>query len=314
VSTATAQQPPAAGATPEPPALPQVPALAVQFGQRADISARSVLVTIFGDSVVPTGGEVWLGDLIGLVEPFGFSDRLVRTSMFRLTAEGWFDIERVGRRSRYRLTPAATDEFAAAEARIYHRPRPSWDGMWTLVFLDAELPREQREPFERAMRTLGYVRLATGVLGAPRADDPAVAPRVARRVGLAGPLPVAAARFPDLASLVSAGWPGERLESARVAARYHDVVARYAWTRDLDAASLGDSDAFLARTMLVHELRRARLDDPDLPAELCGPGWPADAVMELAADAYRVLSPGAWRWFGARSALATRCRHDRRFG
>jgi phenylacetic acid degradation operon negative regulatory protein len=46
--------------------------------------ARSLLVTVFGDSVAPHGGRAWLGSLIGLLAPFGISERLVRTSVYRL--------------------------------------------------------------------------------------------------------------------------------------------------------------------------------------------------------------------------------------
>ncbi|MCE2516108.1 MAG: hypothetical protein J4F37_14075 [Acidobacteria bacterium] len=65
-----------------------------------DISARSVLVTVLGDSVLPVTKTLWLSSLFQLAKPFGFSERLVRTSMFRLVAEGWMTNERIGRRSR----------------------------------------------------------------------------------------------------------------------------------------------------------------------------------------------------------------------
>lgn len=74
------------------------------WGRAGDISARSALVTILGDTIAPLGGAAWLADVITLAEPFGFSERLIRTSMFRLAAEGWVVSERHGRRSRYGLT------------------------------------------------------------------------------------------------------------------------------------------------------------------------------------------------------------------
>ncbi|MCA1843679.1 MAG: phenylacetic acid degradation operon negative regulatory protein PaaX, partial [Actinobacteria bacterium] len=52
-----------------------------RFRRRPDASARTLLVTVFGDSVVPHGGEVWIGSLTRLVEPLGVSERLVRTSL-----------------------------------------------------------------------------------------------------------------------------------------------------------------------------------------------------------------------------------------
>ncbi|MYL04319.1 MAG: hypothetical protein F4011_09090 [Acidimicrobiaceae bacterium] len=72
--------------------------------KQTDISARSLLVTVLGDSVLPVTETLWLSGLFELAAPFGFSERLVRTSMFRLVSEGWVSNERVGRRSRYSLT------------------------------------------------------------------------------------------------------------------------------------------------------------------------------------------------------------------
>src|SRR5437763_12835754 len=46
--------------------------------------AKSLVMTIFGDAIVPHGARLWLGSLIELVEPLGVTDRLVRTSVFRL--------------------------------------------------------------------------------------------------------------------------------------------------------------------------------------------------------------------------------------
>src|SRR5213080_3968262 len=47
------------------------------------LRAKSLVTTVFGDSIAPHGGAVWLGSLIELLAPFGISDRLVRTSVFR---------------------------------------------------------------------------------------------------------------------------------------------------------------------------------------------------------------------------------------
>ena len=45
--------------------------------------AKSLVMTLFGDAIVPHGGRVWLGSLIDLLAPFGINDRLLRTSVLR---------------------------------------------------------------------------------------------------------------------------------------------------------------------------------------------------------------------------------------
>jgi phenylacetic acid degradation operon negative regulatory protein len=66
--------------------------------------AGSLVVTAFGDAVVPHGGAIWLGSLIRWLADFGVQERAVRTAVHRLTADDWFTVTSSGRRSDYRLT------------------------------------------------------------------------------------------------------------------------------------------------------------------------------------------------------------------
>jgi phenylacetic acid degradation operon negative regulatory protein len=68
--------------------------------------AGSVIVTVFGDGVLPRGGGIWLGSLIGLLAPLGLNERLVRTAVFRLAQDDWLEAVAQGRRADYRLTTA----------------------------------------------------------------------------------------------------------------------------------------------------------------------------------------------------------------
>ena len=90
--------------------------------------SKSVVMTVFGDAITPRGGAAWLGSLIGLMAPFGISDRLVRTSIFRLAEEGWLDAAREGRRSLYTLTAQGRSRFERAYQRIYSPSDLHWDG------------------------------------------------------------------------------------------------------------------------------------------------------------------------------------------
>ncbi|MEZ5407116.1 MAG: PaaX family transcriptional regulator C-terminal domain-containing protein [Acidimicrobiales bacterium] len=273
------------------------------FGARPDISARSVLVTIFGDSVVPAGGEIWLGDLIDLVDQFGFNERLVRTSMFRLGAEGWFEVERVGRRSRYRLTPWAMGEFAAAEARIYGGAL-AWDGLWTLVLIDAAPAGAAGPTAAAVLAERGFAPVAPGVLAAPRADPEAVDAWL-RAAGAVGPVPVARASFHDGAALAGAGWPASAFDLEPVAERYRAVARTYGPLAAAVAESgeVDDETAFALRTMLVHELRRARLADPDLPPEVLPAGWPGPDAIAAASVVYHAVAEAAERWLAKVTGL-----------
>ena len=56
--------------------------------------------------------------------------------------------------------------------------------------------------------------------------------------------------------------------------------------------------------MLVHDFRRPRLADPDLPPELTPPGWPAPAAFALAGDAYRAVAQTSDDWIARLDGLA----------
>ena len=271
-----------------------VTSLATEFGRRPENSARSVLVTIFGDSIVPLGGQVWLGDLIALMEPFGFSDRLVRTSVYRLTSEGWLDSDRIGRRSRYRLTDYARREFTAADARIYDLPEVDWGGEWTLVFTElAAVSSEQRHLVDEHLGWAGFARLTSGVRALP-GEGSAQVRDLEARLGLPGRLPVATARFEDLAPLAGNGRMSEVFGLAEAARRYDDVESRYGGLPPV--GEVDGREAYVLRTMLVHDLRRAALIDPCLPGDLLPRDWAGGRAREVARRVYREVDDAAWTW------------------
>ena len=80
--------------------------LLVDFRARRPVRAKSLLMTIFGDTLEPRGGGVWLGSLIRLAKPIRVSERLVRTSVYRLAQEKWLVGTSSGRRRFYQLTEA----------------------------------------------------------------------------------------------------------------------------------------------------------------------------------------------------------------
>src|SRR5690606_37015220 len=140
-----------------------------EFRSRPTLRAGSLIVTVFGDAIAPRGGTVWIGSLIRVMSDFGISERLVRTSVFRLARDGWLDVEQRGRQSYDRLTEEGARRFAQATHRIYGEPRQSWDGNWILV-LTACLPPEKRELVRRELSWLGFAGIGNDVLAHPSPD------------------------------------------------------------------------------------------------------------------------------------------------
>jgi phenylacetic acid degradation operon negative regulatory protein len=239
----------------------------------------SLIITVWGDAVVPRGGSLWLGSLQAILDRFGCREGQVRTAMSRLTEEGWLLRTRQGRLSFYRLGPRGAANFAAAARRIYEPPRaglPEWDGAFRLV-LSAE------PALTEALAPRGFVRLGDewliGTDGAPE--------------GLPGAAPALLARprsAAEAAAVAARAWPG----LPQVAAGYRRFAASFLPLAA--AAGIPPAEALPLRLLLVHEYRRLALRDPDLPTALLPPDWPGGPARALAASLYRRLVPAAEAW------------------
>ena len=271
-----------------PPSAPPRPVAALlrHFRAQRPLRGGSLIVTIFGDAIAPRGGAVTLGSLIRLTQPFGLTERLVRTSVARLAREDWLVARRDGRRAEYRLSAAGAARFKQATARIYAAAPHSWSGQWTLLLLpDAAAPRRLREE----LRWLGFGQLRPGLFAHPastpeqaRAALRSVAPQQAALL-----LASTAAEGAMNRELLAQGWDLRELGRG-----YQRFVKRFAPVgRTLAGAALTPEAAFLVRTLLIHEYRKVHLQDPLLPPVLLPPGWIGSRAYELCRSLYgRVFS------------------------
>jgi len=279
-----------------------------------DISARSMLVTVLGDSVLPVTKTLWLSSLFELAAPFGFSERLMRTSMFRLVSEGWVSNERVGRRSRYSLTLLAVSESEDADRRIYADDPAVWDGFWTFAVLDTPpMPASERDRIARHLHWHGFVALSRGLLASPTATLPSLRDLL-HLVEPATMVPIGRAELDDPDRLVDAGFFADAFRTEDTEKAYRDFLARYETWLSHDLASATPLDAYGLRTMVVHEFRRIRLRAPDVPSELLPSDWVGHRAYDVAADLYRRLSPPAARALGEILEVDYPATMPRRFG
>ncbi|ELX10885.1 phenylacetic acid degradation operon negative regulatory protein PaaX [Janthinobacterium sp. HH01] len=265
--------------------------------------SKSLVVTIFGDAIVPHGGMVWLGSLIELLAPFGVNDRLLRTAVFRLAQEGWLGAQRDGRRSSYAITAPAMARFVHAYRRIYAPLNVHWDGSWTLILNgDGALDAAERSAVRKELLWEGYSVIAPGIMGHPAADGPAL-DELLKRLGVAGKLFVVQGKAMrqvsgrPLSELVADGW-----DLSGVAQGYDQFIAQFepllaalksAAAADDAAEALTPQQAFVVRTLLIHAYRRVQLHDPQLPVELLPTPWPGALAYELARSIYLAVYAAA---------------------
>ena len=244
----------------------------------------SLIITLFGDAVVPRGGALAIATIIALFEPMGIGGQVVRTAVSRLVSEGW--LERAGKaRGVYRLTASARVEFARATARIYGPPPPKTEEIALILLPDGEGREEARAKLAEA--GWGFVAPAVAVAPAGRDVSPSAgAIRLVARTERVG----------DLPRLACSAWA-----LGAVASRYTDFLTTY----NEAAQSLARSGqpppavAAVGRLLLIHDFRRAILRDPLLPPAWLPPEWPGLRARALCASLYRRLLPAAEAWLDA---------------
>ncbi|HJW27459.1 MAG TPA: phenylacetic acid degradation operon negative regulatory protein PaaX [Rhodocyclaceae bacterium] len=269
-----------------------------EFRHQRRVQAGSLIITVFGDAILPRGGRIWLGSLIRLLEPLELNERLIRTSVFRLAKQEWLRTETIGRRADYTLTPSGRRRFEEASRHIYAAHAPLWDRRWRLILVVGTLEPKVREQVRQALFWQGF-----GVLGAecfvhpsaelPSVLDALVAEGLSPALGALLPLFAADSRSAQSASdsdLVRRAW-----DLGGMAEAYSQFVAAYRpildYLRRDHMAKISEQDAFLLRILLIHDYRRLLLRDPELPEVLLPADWPGQQARLLCKELYKRLEP-----------------------
>jgi len=262
--------------------------LVAEFSARRTLRTGSLITTVFGDSIAPRGGSVWLGSLIEVMSEFGISERLVRTSVFRLVQDGWLQSTQIGRRSYYSLSDEGRERFEQATEKIYGEPDSNWDGHWCLVML-VDLDPTAKDTVRKELGWLGFGALSTSVLARPSSEMNDLDSTL-RRLGLADDLIVMSGQTirneTGMCNLVKASWNLADIDEryASFVKRFRPLIAAYGKN-----AMVAPKAAFLVRTLLIQEYRKVLLRDPQLPVELLPSRWHGTTAYQLCRNLYRAV-------------------------
>ena len=216
----------------------------------------------------------------------GIEEKTTRQALMRTAASGWLDADKVGRRTRWRLTASAQKLLTDGADRIYSftGPAESWDGRWLLVY--ARIPerdRRARHVVRTRLSWAGFGSLGAGLWISPHADREAEAIGVLREAGVAADAHVFVARRSGLAEvqvMVAAAWDLGAIED-----QYEEFIEEFRATAPADV---------LARQVeLVHAWRRFPSIDPVLPHELLPARWSGLKAARLFADRHQRWSRAA---------------------
>lgn len=266
--------------------------LVKEFRARPTLRSGSLITTVFGDAIAPRGGTVWLGSLIKVMADFGVSERLVRTSVFRLAKDGWLQSDQIGRRSYYSLTDQGRERFEQATHRIYAMPLSDWDGEWCLLLLSS-LATASKDIVRKECGWLGFGPMSANVLAhpSPNLGDLDI---TIKRLGVSDKLVVMRGRTirneAAMRALTRSCWSLDEID-----ARYRAFVQRFRpLMKELSHGSqLTENSSFMVRILLIQEYRKVLLRDPWLPAALLPANWHGTAAYQLCRNLYRMVHAAA---------------------
>ncbi len=247
----------------------------------------SLVITVFGDSVMPRGGVISASALSSIFHRLSIRGEALRVALHRLAKDGWIVRHRFGRNSHYALSDRGRAKFLPASRRIY-AVAPVLNGPWRLVAL-----RKPPLP-ETAMSKAGFLQISpTLFLGPRQAGKPP-----ANGEAIVGDV----RHLPDWARSALAPEPLQMDYQ-----RLHSVLSEQMATLRT-AAGPEPLDAVGLRTLIIHHWRRLLLRHADLPLEVMPEGWCGEDCRGLVLALHETLSRSADPWLdGAIGLRATHC-------
>ncbi len=252
-----------------------------------------MVVTIFCDVIEPHGGQVALGSLVDAAGLVGISEQAIRSAVNRLVTEGWLVSEAHGRRSIFSLSELGSLRSIVPLRRVYQCPDVTWTGLWSiLIAKNWNLEHDAYVQASMDLQWAGYGRVCDNVFIRPQTEGDnmlccagsILEKEVVCFVGSEKQCPMNG----SIEEVITRAW-----DLSTVADRYAAFKDRYSPV--LEALSktptMRSAEAFALRLCMMHDLRRIRIMDPQLPLNLLPKGWKGIKALELARKIYQALLP-----------------------
>lgn len=255
---------------------------------------QDLIFTLFGDYLVPRGGEMWVGHIIELMAGLETSAQAVRSTLSRMSRKGWLRSRREGRLSYYSITSKTEALIAEGTRRIYQPRQDPWNGRWhILTYSIPETRRHLRHRLRQRLIWLGFGHLGPATWISPR-DLRQEVTEIAKNLNISGKIHLFSGEYAGLSeakTLVAQCWGLDELNRA-----YREFIKRHQpdWERCLEKSNNDDISprtAFIRRFLLVHEYRSFPYVDPNLPPELLPNNWLGNEAIALFQNYAALLAP-----------------------
>lgn len=262
------------------------PARRRRGGTTTQSTARSYLLTILGELVVPAGEPVWTAALLYGLGGLGVTEQTARQTIARAAEAGWLEAEKQGRSVRWSATPAVVEVIDEIVGRLMslNTAPPRWNGdcLILVVTISDEL-RTARKRLYSALGWAGFGNPAPGLWASPHVDRLDEVRAIVQELGLDS------CTISFIGRLAQVG-----LSDREIVARawnLEDVATRYTALLDTygDLRPEPGDDLLFTHLALVDEWRKFPAMDPQLPQDLL-PDW----IGRRAADTF-VRLRAAWK-------------------
>jgi phenylacetic acid degradation operon negative regulatory protein len=230
-------------------------------------------------------GDYWSGRceplpsaaLVDLLAEFDVNPSGARAALSRLSIRGLLVGTKDGRNTFYRVADGFRSllPYGPIHTRAFAKPKPDWDGVWTMVaFTVPEDQRRLRPMLRGRLQSLGFAPLYDGLWVSPRAADK----ELDVALGVAPPHSCTVLRSSEVPSStrlsVASAWNLDELGQS-----YAEFIRTFRPVlRRLESGRIDPTEALVSRTRANYRWFVFAVTDPDLPQALLPRRWPrADA-------------------------------------
>ncbi len=237
----------------------------------------SVILTFFGDAIVPRGEFVSAQIITKLIRELSIEDGAVRTALSRLANDGWVTRKKYGRSSYYSLSQRGHTPFAEAASKIYTIPQINKSDAWTLAIVQTN----NKSAFEKLLTQYSGFMLETNMFVFNTSSN------------------VLLDQLESLDCLITTGtnkktplWLNGHSKLRLLAKDFENFKTIF----ENLPTDLPQIEAMAARCLLIHEWRRLILRMPDVPIQFLPNHWPAETCGKLVSQKYKALLAQSEEW------------------
>ncbi len=257
----------------------------------------TTIFTLFGAYIIPRDGEVWVGNLMKLLKPFGLSSNAIRLALSRMSRQKLLISRKKGRRSYYSLSKRGYNWMLYGRHRGLEREYKYWDKRWRfLIYNIPEKLRSKRDTLRKKLYSMSFGSLGPSIWLSPY-DFEKELMMILDKLKLSEFVETFESKYTgihDEKELIKKAWDVKSLEY-----RYKEFLNKYSprfvfyknKIKKKEYIDLGE--CFKDRFKSSAEFIDIALDDPMLPRQLLAVDWVGYKAKEIHKELQEILAPEA---------------------